>query len=71
MEDDDDEIGDPILDPGISALRVVAGANVVSAKTLHHAADDIEKHANNGYYDDAEGAVLLKQIAAYLRKKAV
>lgn len=70
MEDEDD-IGDPILDPGISALRVVAGANVVSAKTLLHAADDIEKHANNGYYDDAEGAVLLKQIVAYLRKKAV
>lgn len=59
------------MDPGLSALRVVAEANVVSAAMLLRAADDIEKHANNGYYDDDDGAALLKQIAAYLRKKAV
>lgn len=69
-EGDEDDIEDP-MDPGLSALRVVAEANVVSAETLLQAADDIEKHADNGYYDDAEGTVLLKQIAAYLRKKAV
>ena len=56
-------------DLAVNALRLIAGANVLSSKELLNAADYIAYQANNDYYDDAEGAVLLKQIAAYLRHK--
>lgn len=37
---------------------------------LVNLAESLEKLAGNGYYDDADGAVLLRQIAEYFRKKA-
>lgn len=70
---DDDETKDDAIffDPGWTALRVVAGAHTEDAKMLQKAATDIEKAADNGYYDDPEGCDLLKRIAAYYRKRAV
>lgn len=57
--------------PGRNALLVIASANMADADTLRDSAEIIERHANNGYYDDDEGGELLKQIAAYFRRKAV
>jgi hypothetical protein len=37
---------------------------------LVNLAESLEKLADNGYYDDADGAILLRQIAEYFRKKA-
>lgn len=61
----------------ISAASIVALANMSSVgqpldeedADLRVVAGNIERLAETGYYDDEAGAVLLKQIASYLRSK--
>lgn len=65
---------DPEYNLTTNAYNIVAHTNMAMVtedkRFLLESADKIEKTSNTGYYDDNEGADLLKAIAAYYRAKA-
>ena len=60
---------DEHFSPAHYACLVVAQTNMTSSEKLLEEADYLERTANNEYYDDVEGCELLRQIAAFFRKK--
>lgn len=51
------------------AVSIVAKANMAKTEECLKGTKEIEEIAETGYYDDEEGAELLRSIAKYIRNK--